>query len=493
MEKIYRVSFKEREMCDIIPQYKVIYDNIHGYIPLSNLVVMVMDSRQFQRLRKLKQLGSCHYIYQNAVHTRHEHSIGTSYLAGKLIMSIMNNTPQEEIEEYLGGIVELKSYYDRKGGKPVIDQHIIELVKIAALCHDLGHGPFSHVFDDFFVPMVRKKKIGDNPMEHHEVRSGVFLEKIIKENNILRELIDDDQIAFIKNLINPKAEHVGFLYQIVSNNLNGLDVDKYDYLARDSYMIGREGQFKSQRLVEHIRVIDNMICYPEQATSDIIALFNTRYNLHKIVYGHKGVLSAQYMITEIFGYLDSVIGLYDSINDPDKFNVMTDDYILSCCHTLLGKWCNGLSAEDYENVMKAKGVIDRLEAHKLYTHVDTFISKDRIEICADDFMLLDGEKEKIIFHTNKIGFVSGSKMNPLDCIYAYSTKDKKGDADIRKIDVSKYSLLIANNYQEWVTMIFYKERNEEVVGRLRKEFREIVKGLGIDKPVYDVAHTCVEL
>lgn len=467
---------------EIIPHFKVIYDNIHGYIQLSNLIVMVMDSRQFQRLRKLKQLGSCHYIYQNAVHTRHEHSIGTSYLAGKLVERIMNNTPPEEIDVYLSNIDELKSYYDKKydGKVHIIDNYIIELVKIAALCHDLGHGPFSHVFDDFFVPMISKNK-SHNPMEHHETRSGVFLEQIIKENNILRELITDDQISFIKNLINPKQNHTGFIYQIVSNNLNGLDVDKYDYLARDSYMLGQDSQFKSQRLVEHIRVINNTICYPEQATSDIIALFNTRYNLHKNIYGHKGVLSAQYMITEIFAYLDPIIGLYDSINDPDKFNIMTDEYILSCHHTLLSDRCTKLSDTDLKNLQNAKLVIDRLEAHKLYTHVDTFISKDKISIRAEEFKFHD--QKNIIIHTNKIGFVSGSKTNPLDCIYAYRTKDKKDAADIRKIDVSKYSLLIANNYQEWVTMIFYKEKNDIVVEQLRNDFRDIVRTKSVNLQV----------
>jgi len=459
-----------------VSNYKVIYDNVHGYIPLSNLIVMVMDSRQFQRLRKLKQLGSCHYVYQNAVHTRHEHSIGTSYLAGKLMESIMGGTKGEEIDSYLGGIRELKSYYDRKyGGKVhVIDEYIIELVKIAALCHDIGHGPFSHVFDDFFIAV---RGGGKNPMEHHEIRSGIFLEQIIKENRILSEMIGDDQISFMKNLINPREEHQGFIYQIVSNNFNGLDVDKYDYLARDSYMIGGRGsQFESQRLVEHIKIINNTICYPEQATSDIIALFNTRYNLHKNVYGHKGVLSAQYMIVEIFGYLDPVIGLYESINDFDKFSIMTDEYILTCHHTLLKG--GGLSSSERENVMKAKEVIDLLDAHKLYAHVDTFVSKEKMDIGVEDFKL--GDRGKIIVHMNKIGFVSGSKSNPLDCVYAYRTKDNFEKKIVaRKIDVEKYSLLVANNYQEWVTMIFYKEKGDGArVEQLRGEFREILGRLG---------------
>lgn len=459
---------------DIIPHFKIIFDNIHGNIHLSNLVVMIMDSKQFQRLRKLKQLGSCHYVYQNAIHSRFEHSVGTSHLAGKMMECIMINTQPIEIENYMSKIKELKSYYDRKydGKMHIIDNYIIELVKIAALCHDLGHGPFSHVFDDFFLPMVGRNE--KNPMDSHEVRSGILLEQIIKENKILSSIINSDEIIFMKNLINPTSEHIGFIYQIVSNNLNGLDVDKYDYLARDSNMLWVSSKFKSQRLVEHIKVINETICYPEQAIGDIIELFTTRYNLHKTVYNHKAVIAAQFMITELFSYLDPVIGLSDSVNDMEKFCSMTDEYILTCHNTLLGPYCN-LSEEHLLLVKKAKEIIDRLDSHKLYSHVDTYVTPNKLDISVDDFKKED--KSKIIIYTNKIGLVSGSKKNPLDSVYAYKTKDahKRGKIDMRKIDKTKYSLLIANNYQEWVTMVFYKDKDEKTIKILKDEFNEIIK------------------
>ena len=461
---------------EIIQQYKVLYDSIHGYIHLSNLVVLVIDSRQFQRLRKLKQLGSCHYVYQNAIHTRFEHSIGTSHLAGKIMECIMINTPPIEIESYMSKIKELKNYYERKydGTMHIIDNYIIELVKIAALCHDLGHGPFSHVFDDFFLPTVERNR--DNIMNSHEVRSGLLLEQIIKENEILSTIINDAEISFMKNLISPETPlHNGFIYQIVSNSLNGLDVDKYDYIARDSNMLGISSKFMSQRLVEHIRVIDDTICYPEQTIGDIVELFTTRYNLHKTVYSHKGVIAAQYMITEIFSYLDQVIGLADSVNDMEKFCTMTDEYILTCTNTILGPYCK-LPEEYVEDVRKAKIVIDKLNSHKLYAHVDTYITQNKLDISVKDFK--SGDPSKIIVYTNKIGLVSGSKKNPLDCVYAYKTKDahKRDDSklEMRKIDKTKYSLLIANNYQEYLTMVFYKEKDNKVIGLLKDEFKNFL-------------------
>lgn len=460
------------EKSEIIQQYKVIYDNIHGFIHLSNLGIMIIDSRQFQRLRKLKQLGSCYYVYQNAIHSRFEHSIGTSYLAGKIMECIMINTPPIEIENYMSKVKELNSYYNRKydGKMHIIDNYIIELVKIAALCHDLGHGPFSHVFDDFFLPNIKKHHENGK----HEIRSGILLEQIIKENSTLSSIINIDEINFMKNLINPNPEHTGFIYQIISNYLNGLDVDKYDYIARDSNMLGISSKFRSQRLVEHIRVINDIICYPEQTIGDIIELFTTRYNLHKTVYSHKAVIAAQFMITEIFSYLDNVIGLSESINNMNKFCTMTDEYILTCHNILQSDFCK-LSEEHMIAVKNAKYVIDRLDSHKLYAHIDTYITNNKLNITIDNFK--SGEKNKIMIFTNKIGLVSGSKKNPLDCVYSYRTKDthRQGKLEMKKIDIIKYSLLIANNYQECITMAFYKDKDEEIINKLRNEFREIVK------------------
>lgn len=464
------------EKDDIIPQFKPYRDSVHGFIDLSNLMVRVMNTREFQRLRKLKQLGACYVVYANATHTRFEHSVGTAFLAGKLMEAIMIHTPPSDVETYMSGIKELRSYYDRKyeGKMHIIDTYIIELVKLSALCHDLGHGPFSHIYDDFFLPMIKrgKEKV---PRDYHEVRSGDLLEKIIKRDSVLSSIIMDDEITFMKNLINPRREHTGFIYQIVSNGLNGLDVDKYDYLARDSKAIDSFSRFTCQRLVEHVRVIDNTICYPQQAVSDVIELFQTRYNFHKTVYSHPGVISAQYMITEIFSHLDPVISLSSSVSDLDEFCKMTDEYVLTCPITLLGKHCR-LTPEERDSVVKAEEILERYDRHDLYAHVETHTSKERTELSPSDFK--SGCREKILVYSNKIGLVSGSKTNPLDSIFVYRTKDIYQSAGprlaMRRIDISKYSRLVASDYQEYITMVFYKDRDTKVIEDLRQEFHRLV-------------------
>src|SRR5437868_6747560 len=96
----------------LIQNYKHIHDSIHGFIGVSNIAVMVIDTIEFQRLRHLKQLGSCCYVYHNAVHTRHEHSIGTYFLAGRILDCISKNTDPLDIYQYFLEITELKQYFN---------------------------------------------------------------------------------------------------------------------------------------------------------------------------------------------------------------------------------------------------------------------------------------------------------------------------------------------------------------------------------------------
>jgi HD superfamily phosphohydrolase len=211
---------------------KTIHDSIYGFVNLSYFAVKIIDTPEFQRLRFIKQLGTCSYVFPNAVHTRFEHSIGTYNVASELLNSLVLHVDPESIDEYLSNIPELKKYYTKRYDNKLhlLDEYVCELVKIAGLCHDIGHGPFSHVFDDYFIQETNKKNIFG---ASHEERSELLIEQIINNDLELKNIIESDEIQFIKNLINPKECHTGFIYQIISNSLTGLDVDKFDYFPLD--------------------------------------------------------------------------------------------------------------------------------------------------------------------------------------------------------------------------------------------------------------------
>ena len=163
---------------------KFIRDSVYGDISLNNFEVKIMDMPQFQRLRRIKQLGLISLIYPGANHTRFEHCIGTMNLASKLANEL--NLSKDEIE----------------------------LVRVSGLLHDIGHGPFSHVSE------------GVLSVPHEE------LTKYVVENTSMKEILEEKfDVKQIVDIVNGK----GYLGPIISGEL---DVDRMDYLLRDSHNTG---------------------------------------------------------------------------------------------------------------------------------------------------------------------------------------------------------------------------------------------------------------
>jgi len=459
------------------------HDSIHGFIYLSHFAVKVIDTPQFQRLRYIKQLGTCSYVFPNAVHTRFEHSIGTYHIASECLNTISYNTDTEAIDNYLANIPELQNYYNRAYNNNVhlLDDYVCELIKIAALCHDIGHGPFSHVFDDYFLTATNKKNIFGSS---HEERSGILIEQIIKNDPELSMIVTNDEIQFMKNLINPQKEHVGFIYQLVSNSLTGLDVDKFDYLVRDVYVTNFQAKIDISRLVKYIRIINNNIIYQDQAIDDIYNLLHTRYRLHKQVYCHKVVISTQFLIVDILIALDDILHISDSISNMDKFIKITDDYIFNSMD-IIENFKDSLNLNQKNKFEYAKKIYSKLINRDLYAIIQTISSKEKIENIWEKFKNIP-DNENLIIYQSKIGFVSGNKPNPFDNIYVYKTKDITKPINFGKDTHSNIKLeaykknkheitMLTDSYQEHFVIFYYKDKNNttrinELVDLIKKTF-----------------------
>ncbi|XP_042264857.1 deoxynucleoside triphosphate triphosphohydrolase SAMHD1-like [Thunnus maccoyii] len=267
----------------ISDQSKVFNDSIHGHIKLHPLLVKIIDTPQFQRLRNIKQLGGGYFVFPGASHNRFEHSIGVAYLAGRLLQNL--KTEQEELD---------------------IDDRDILCVQIAGLCHDLGHGPFSHLFDGMFIPKVRP-----DPWKHETASLQMFdylvydngLEPVMKhyglklpeDQTFIREMIAGHQETNAaqgqKWLYKGRPEDKSFLYEIVANKRNGIDVDKFDYFARDCHHLGIQNNFDHQRFIIFARVCDvdgqKHICVRDKEVGNLYDMFYTRISLHRRAYQHR--------------------------------------------------------------------------------------------------------------------------------------------------------------------------------------------------------------
>ena len=299
-------------LSDLLKDYKIINDNIHGSITLSKLANLIVDTPEFQRLRNIKQLGVAYYVFIGASHNRFEHSIGVSYLCGLLMKNIKERQPELYIS----------------------DRDII-LVKVAGLCHDLGHACFSHFFDDYFL---KNKLLDVDPVKqqwaHHEYRSEVLIRYIISKYKLA---FTEDEIEFICELINVKnrqkklpknrIKRPEFMYEIVSNNKSGLDCDKIDYLLRDTRNIGLNSSFEYTRLFSQARVIQDTICYPDEEVFNIYELFHLRFKMHKQVYQHPVINQLDFMILDILNLVDDELKISENINQIDKFISYTDNLI----------------------------------------------------------------------------------------------------------------------------------------------------------------------
>lgn len=466
-----------------------IKDIIHDSIELSPIAKTIIDTPIFQRLRNLHQLGVCYLIFPNANNNRFEHSIGTYHLAGLLLDRMVKNSNPNEINKGLVEIEFIKNYlfkhfeledtedsllFLEKINTVLLDDYLIELIKIAGLVHDIGHGPFSHLFDEWLhsLPDIAESKLSD-----HESRSTVLLKEIINGRKIkfgdeeyyLHEFIDEDAFEFISELVNPKPDTPkNFIFQIISNSLNGLDVDKLDYLYRDSWYLGAGTPYDLSRVISHVQVINKNICFPEKISYDIYKIFRSRYDLHKQFYTHKTTICIEYMIRDILKNLDPILEISENIKNENinNFIDLVDHTILNTGTVL--KNFNPIYFRWQKQIDSIQEIVKRINDRDLYKCIynETFYTNESVtntELCDrfkskylneyNDFMPDDFNfnSPNIIIVKLKIGLLGGDKSHPLDSVYFYNNKNKS-----ILLDKTKISHIITSLHQEIIYYVICK-------------------------------------
>lgn len=309
-----------------------ITDPVHRYINFSAIEREIIDSPIFQRLRRIRQLAGAHLVYPSAQHSRFEHSLGTMHIAG-----------------YAGESLLRKGFIDSEDD--------VQELRLAALLHDIGHGPFSHLFEEVLV-----SKCG---MTHEDVGKKVILESEIRDildrhgfspSDVCKLSFGESRLSFLNEII-----------------VGGLSADIMDYLPRDSLFTGAEyGKIDYHRLVSSFEVVaTGHLAINKSALYSFESMLISRYEMFKAVYFHKTVRSAEVMLLHSMAQADDHLQM--TRFDPDKFLNLTDEIILErICSLGLGESAAKL-ARDYRDRRLLKCVYEKFlhKRDKLYSKMNS--------------------------------------------------------------------------------------------------------------------------
>ncbi|MBN3311440.1 SAMH1 triphosphohydrolase, partial [Atractosteus spatula] len=397
-----------------VDRMKVFNDPIHGHIEMHPLLVKIIDTPQFQRLRFIKQLGGTYLVFPGASHNRFEHSIGVGYLAGRLVQALYERQPELRIT-----------------------QRDMLCVQIAGLCHDLGHGPFSHMFDGIFIPQARpgfnwKHETASLQMFDHLV-SANHLETAMKQYG----LVLPDDIIFIKEQI------AGPTYQNQSSENEPI---AFSFCTE---------------------------------VGNLYDMFHTRNCLHRRAYQHKVGNIIETMITEAFLKADKYIQIEGSegrtftistaIDDMEAYTKLTDHIFLQILYSTAPE------------LKEARTILNNVMCRKLYKCIGQTQPKSDTKILPHELDTLASDVAKSIpqvpsdvnldpgdFIVSVINIDYGMKeKNPINKVRFYCKNDPTNAIRIRKDQVSQ---LLPEKFAEQLIRVYCKKTDEKSIEAAKKYF-----------------------
>lgn len=379
-------------MNNISIKSKIFNDPVHGFISVPDLFIFqLLEHPYFQRLRRIKQLGLTNLVYPGALHTRFHHTMGAMHLMGEAIKTLriknISITSEEE-----------------------------QAAMIAILMHDIGHGPFSHALEYSIVNNI-----------HHEVLSDMVMKKLNREFKGKLDLA----IKIFTDKYKKK-----FLHQLVSSQL---DVDRLDYLKRDSFYTGvSEGVISSDRIIKMMNVVNNELVVEHKGIYSVEKFIIARRLMYWQVYLHKAVISAENLLVkilqrakelaqnkvELFATAAFKQFLYNtySVKDFEKNEALLESF---------------LSLDDYDimaSVKEWKSHPDKVLSHLCFMLLNRKLYKTEIQNKSFDKSLVE-EKKKLAIKKLKL-------VSEKDAGYFAFTGEVQ--SDIYRIDKIRINIMYKN-------------------------------------------------
>ncbi|CAG0988696.1 MAG: phosphohydrolase [Candidatus Methanoperedens nitroreducens] len=385
---------------DKIKPFREFYDNVHGFIKVTELESKIIDSPFFQRLRNIRQLGFVDYVFPGALHNRFNHSLGVLQIADKIVISL-----QEE-----------NDIFSKKR----------ELIRMAALLHDIGHYPLSHIVESV-VKEDAKSKIKTSEVSINIEKSGNIVltgHKVHDLNcelhinrNASADFAHHERMASIVifqteifNILKDggfSEDKIRYIAQIIAGTYPGpegliihseLDADRFDYLLRDSQETGViYGIFDMDQIIRNLVYVpeENRFAVNEKARKAVEHYLMCRYFFYSTVIYHKATVAFEWMAKEVYrglmerkvvsSYFD-LIDLFKDIESSKKFLEYNDSYFFNTLNDVAHAKRDWNSDTDYniqddylieliDNILKRKTLKQAKEEQKLIGLNDKFPSE----------------------------------------------------------------------------------------------------------------------
>ena len=384
---------------------KIINDPVYGFITINHpLIFWILAHPHYQRLRRIQQMAMAQMVYPGAVHTRLHHSLGAYHLMCLAIFELRNK------------------------GIEITDEEEIA-VKAAILLHDIGHGPFSHALENVLVVGV-----------HHEQLSIQIMQQMNDESG--------GQLTLAINIFTNQY-HKLFLHQLISGQL---DVDRMDYLSRDSFFSGvSEGVIGYDRILKMLVVNDGQLLIEEKGIYSVEKFLVARRQMYWQVYLHKTVLAAEKMMVKI---LERVRSIYTPEN-TDLITLTELDYFLGPFNgqmndEALYKFCSIDDHDVMHAIKRWSHHPDKLLSLLCYRFLNRQLYKARIQAAPFDPDFIKAKEEQAIqqfgIETSQKQYLcfTGEATNTL-----YQTKDERinilfKDGSIKDISTIENALIQQN-------------------------------------------------
>jgi uncharacterized protein len=307
-----------------------ITDPIHRYIPFTYVEREVLDTPAFQRLRRIKQLSGAHLVYPCAQHSRFEHSLGTMHIAGYAAETLL--------------------------AKGYLSKDSIQELRLAALLHDIGHGPFSHLFEEILDAKCKQshEDLGKKIIIKTEI-SDILKKHGYSPNSVCKLSFGESKIKFFNEII-----------------VGALSSDIMDYLPRDGLFTGAEyGKIDYHRIISSFEVVSNAhLAINRSALYSFESMLISRYEMFKAVYFHKTVRSAEVMLLHSMRLANEQLNLTDT--SLSNYLNLTDDSTLEKIQSLDTNEVAVRLITDYRNRRLLKCVYEKF----LHKHDERYKKMD---------------------------------------------------------------------------------------------------------------------